>query len=109
LTWGGKEKQAFFNEVRKIKGRLGPSADRVRPEIPRWLEAYWRGFLDLHGQRQLYEGGPQPLSFSDINAYSKLCLNLAPLQRRQFVRFTLALDKTFLQHYIDSQSKRASK
>lgn len=103
LTWG--KDVAFFNMLKAQGKDLGKSAKQGRPEIPQRLYIYWSAFAALHRRRQFAHMGPQPLSFTDIQAYLTLCFNHrnSVTYRTRFIRFISAMDDAYLTDVSEKQ------
>jgi hypothetical protein len=42
------------------------------PPLPAWGEHLWAAWLDLHQGRRVGFNGPEPLAWSDLDAWSRL-------------------------------------
>ncbi|WP_420341720.1 phage tail assembly chaperone [Paenirhodobacter sp.] len=83
--------------MRALEDQLcGVLRDQLQGKTRRPPEAgslLWTAFLDLSERRVIGMAGPQPIQFSEIEAYAKLmCLPLAP----RHVQIILALDAVWL-------------
>ena len=105
MEWGGG--QDFFKAL-KLKGKkVGGNASGGPPIDPRLLQ-YWRAFSDLHRRRQWQQGGPQPLAYTEMEAYIRLKFRLKkPPQVRRLLRFVEDLDDAFLNNFSEKQERKA--
>lgn len=89
MTWGK------FQASLRVSG-----VHKAAPKINQSLVKFWEGFQDLQSQRQYHASGPQPLLFTEIEAY--LRLNGGWLPRclyPKFVRLITVLDNEYLTLY----------
>lgn len=63
------------------------------PELPESATHIWEWFLDLNGARHITEMGQSPLSFLDIEAWSRLTKNSLAVWE---VKALKAIDRAFL-------------
>ncbi|WP_428428240.1 phage tail assembly chaperone [Pararhizobium sp.] len=70
--------------------------DGGRPRLPAGGELYWQWFVDLHRARTWHMGGPNAISYVDIESYSRVMR--WPLQPHH-VEVITAMDQAFLSHY----------
>lgn len=85
---------------------MGSAADG-RPPIERRLLQYWGAFSDLHRRRQWQQGGPQPLSYTEMESYIRLKFRLkGPPQIRRLLRFVEELDDAFLNNFAEKQERK---
>ena len=94
----------------QAKGKkLGEAVSQGRPELPKRLILYWSAFASLHRRRQLAYMGPQPISFTDMQAYLTLCFNHdSAAYRARFIRFISAMDDAYLADFSENQKNKGS-
>lgn len=61
--------------------------------IPAGGELLWKWFMALHKTRQAGMAGPQPISYAEIAAYSRIMLQ--PIEPRH-VAILITMDQTYL-------------
>lgn len=66
-----------------------------RPAIPAGGDLLWRWFHDLNQTRTWHSVGPNPISYSEIEAYARL--HALPL-RSDHIAVIRAMDRTFMEH-----------
>src|SRR6056297_433278 len=71
------------------------------PRLPAGSPVLWRAFADLSRARAWSSLGPNPISFSEIEAWCRL--NRTPLSPRH-VQTILAMDEAFIEHFASSRS-----
>lgn len=76
------------------------------PQVPACLEHVWHWFHDLHSTRRAGFSGPDPLSFSEIQAWMNLT---GTIVRPYEVQIIKALDNAFLKHMQKQQQKKKKK
>jgi len=79
-----------------------PAALRM-PDIPAALAHLWEWFSELHGSRAGNGGGPNPIAFTEIEAWSRLTGRL--IQPRD-VHAIMALDSAFFTELAEQDRKR---
>lgn len=87
----GTTLRAHLEQVAKSLGRV--PADLIGPPFPDRYGHLWECFLDLHSGRSYSGSGPNPLSWQDILAWSRL--TRAGLREWE-VRVIKALDQLWL-------------
>jgi hypothetical protein len=93
------DKDGVSERVRleQIQQQLGEQLEElIPPPFPEPLTGYWESFLELHSARGSGEGGPDPLSFSEIKAWAELS-NHAPSNRE--LTCIRTLDRLYLKEY----------
>lgn len=78
--------------VAALKAHLVSDA---RPNIPEAGRLLWGFFVDLSGTRTYHPAGPNPISYSEIEAYARLVR--LPLQAHH-IDIIRALDRAWLDH-----------
>ncbi len=85
------------------------SVNEGRPELKKRLFLYWKAFAALHRRRQFAHMGPQPISYTDIQAYLALCFSPNKADyRARFIRFISAMDDAYLADFFDKQKNKGS-
>lgn len=78
----------------RMMRRIDP---RLYQQCPLFAQHLWRWFCELHGARQSGPVGPAPLSFSEIDSWSRL--RAIPVSAEE-VAVIRALDALFMEvHY----------
>lgn len=81
-----------------------PAALRV-PDIPAALAHVWEWFCELHGSRSGNGGGPNPIAFTEIEAWARVTGRL--IQPRD-VQAIMALDSAFFTELAEQDRRRAA-
>jgi hypothetical protein len=66
----GTTVRANLEQVMKVTGRVPD--DLIGPPFPDRYAHIWNAFLELHTGRSYSSNGPNPLSWSDIEAWDRL-------------------------------------
>ena len=74
--------------------------DRKENKLPPGAVVLWEAFTQLSRQRSVSSNGPNPLSFSEIHAWSQLMR--MPIQPHQ-TRAILAMDQVWIKRYYARQ------
>jgi hypothetical protein len=78
------------------------------PDLPEWAGLPWRWFADLNATRTWHAAGPNPISYSEVAAYSALTRqSLRPTD----IEVIRAMDRAYIAHFdaTGGRSKQVSK
>lgn len=93
------DKDGVSERVRleQIQEQIGEALEElISPPFPEPLAGYWESFLELHSARGSGEGGPDPLSFSEIKAWAELTCRVPSGREISCIR---TLDRLYLKEY----------
>ncbi|MFJ1308596.1 hypothetical protein [Agrobacterium sp. P15N1-A] len=84
----------------ELKRQLTASGADRGPHIPAGGELLWKWFMALHKTRQAGMAGPQPITYAEIAAYSRIYS--LPIEPRH-VAILIAMDQAYLETVYKKQ------
>ena len=76
------------------------------PKLSPHLFWVWQAFTDLNYRRAAGMGGPQPISYTDMDAYCRLKGIYAPGEREKLLRLIDPLDRLWMQKAHEEAEKK---
>lgn len=98
MNFPDKDGVSERERLEQIQEQLGGETleELIPPPFPEPLTGYWESFLELHSARGSGEGGPDPLSFSEIKAWVELTGKTLSTRELTCIR---TLDRLYLKEY----------
>ena len=92
------------NEAAHIEAakKFGRTFKRRAADLPPEFFFVWQNFQRLHAQRAVTEAGPQPISWSDLNAYQEVQGERLGGQ----IDYLLLLDAVYRSEYAKRKPRR---
>ncbi len=99
--------QKLYEEGQLTKKPEAPQepAPKLFPDLF-WI---WEAYCFLAERRSMGPNGPNPISVSDMEAYTTLTGRTEHTYRYQLLRFIPPMDRVFLKDFYDKQSKELEK
>lgn len=76
------------------------------PKLSPHLFWVWQAFTDLNYRRSAGMGGPQPISYTEIDAYCRLKAIYSPGDRERLLRLIDPLDRAWMAKAHEEQAKK---
>lgn len=104
----GRGLSALLERAEQLGRRFGPLL--TLPELEPGDRLYLQAFQDLSRARTYNAGGPNPITFSDLEAYRQLVgLSDDPAFKRALMSHVVAMDSCFLEYAADKRSAEAKR